>query len=68
MAFAHFCGTLGSTSRRVSRINPETGRELTVASLLGPGDVFDVICLLDHREHEAVMTAVDDLENHLCFQ
>lgn len=46
---------------RVYRENPDTGRELTVA-LLGPGDVFDIICLLDCREHEVLVTALDDLE------
>ena len=46
---------------RVNRINPETGRELTVA-LLGPGDGFDIISLLDHQEHEVATTALDDLE------
>ncbi len=46
---------------KISRINPDTGRELTIF-LLGPGDVFDVICLLDHREHEVIATALDDLE------
>ncbi|NIA20015.1 MAG: helix-turn-helix domain-containing protein [Xanthomonadaceae bacterium] len=46
---------------RVSRINYDTGRELTVA-LLGPGDVFDIICLLDYRKHEVLVTAIDDLE------
>lgn len=46
---------------RVNRINPDTGRELTIA-LLGPGDVFDIICLLDCREHEVLVTAIDDLE------
>ncbi len=46
---------------RVDRINPDTGRELTVA-LLGPGDVFDIICLLDYRKHEVFVTAIDDLE------
>lgn len=46
---------------RVCRTNPDSGRELTLA-LLGPGDVFDIICLLDHREHKVVVTAIDDLE------
>ena len=46
---------------KISRINAETGRELTIF-LLGPGDVFDVICLLDYREHEVVATAIDNLE------
>jgi CRP/FNR family transcriptional regulator len=46
---------------RVNRINPETGRELTVA-LLGPGDGFDIISLLDQREHKVATIALDDLE------
>ena len=46
---------------RVNRINPETGRELTVA-LLGPGDGFDIISLLDNHEHKVFTTALDDLE------
>ena len=46
---------------KVCRINPDTGRELTIF-LLGPGDVFDVICLLDYQEHEVEVTAIDDLE------
>ena len=46
---------------KISRINPDTGRELTIF-LLGPGDVFDIICLLDHREHGVIATAIDDLE------
>ena len=46
---------------KVCRINPDTGRELTIF-LLGPGDVFDVICLLDYQEHVVEVTAMDDLE------
>ncbi len=46
---------------KVSRINSDTGRELTIF-LLSPGDVFDVICLLDEREHNVEVTAIDDLE------
>ena len=46
---------------KVCRINPDTGRELTIF-LLGPGDVFDVICLLDYQQHEVEVTAIDDLE------
>ena len=46
---------------KISRINPDTGRELTIF-LLGPGDLFDVICLLDRREQEVIATALDDLE------
>ncbi len=46
---------------KVSRINPDTGRELTIF-LLSPGDVFDVICMLDEHEHHVEVTAIDDLE------
>ena len=46
---------------KVCRINPDTGRELTIF-LLGPGDVFDIISLLDYKEHEVEATAIDDLE------
>ena len=46
---------------KVSQIHPDTGRELTVF-LLGPGDAFDVISFLDHKEHHVVTTAIDDLE------
>lgn len=46
---------------KVSQIHPDTGRELTIF-LLGPGDAFDVISLLDHEEHNVVTTTIDDLE------
>lgn len=46
---------------KVSRANPETGREQTIF-LLGPGDVFDVVCLLDGEPHDVDATTIDDLE------
>jgi CRP-like cAMP-binding protein len=46
---------------KVSRTNPETGREQTIF-LLGPGDVFDIICLLDGKAHDVDTSAMDDLE------
>jgi CRP-like cAMP-binding protein len=46
---------------KLSRSNPETGRSL-VLFLLGPGDGFDVVTLLDGRPHEIEPQAVDDLE------
>jgi CRP/FNR family transcriptional regulator len=46
---------------KVYRANPETGREQTIF-LLGPGDVFDVICLLDGEPHDVDATTIDDLE------
>lgn len=46
---------------KVFQIDPNTGRELTIF-LLAPGDMFDVVCLLDGREHCIQTTAIDDLE------
>jgi CRP/FNR family cyclic AMP-dependent transcriptional regulator len=46
---------------KVSRTNPETAREQTIF-LLGPGDVFDAICLLDGKLHNVDVTTIDDLE------
>ena len=46
---------------KVERINPDTGRNLTI-TLLGPGDGFDVLPLLDGRKHNVLFIAVDDLE------
>lgn len=46
---------------KVSVYNPDSGRE-HILFLIGPGDGFDVISLLDGEWHEAVATALDDLE------
>jgi len=46
---------------RVSVHNPENGRE-HVLFLVGPGDGFDLISLLDGEWHDAVATALDDME------
>ncbi|MBW2185794.1 MAG: Crp/Fnr family transcriptional regulator [Deltaproteobacteria bacterium] len=46
---------------KVSVYNPENGRE-HILFLLGPGDGFDLISLLDSEWHEAVATALDDME------
>ena len=46
---------------KVGRINPETGRMVTLF-LLGPGDAFDVISLLDGEPHPVSLEARDDLE------
>ena len=43
------------------RINPNTGKELTI-SLLRPGDGFDVLPLLDGKKHNISFMALDDLE------
>lgn len=46
---------------RVSVYNPENGRE-HILFLIGPGDGFDLISLLDGEWHDAVATALDDIE------
>ncbi len=46
---------------KMGRINPETGRIVTLF-LLGPGDAFDVISLLDGEPSPVTLEAKDDLE------
>ncbi len=46
---------------KMGRVNPETGRMIALF-LLKPGDVFDVISLLDGRPHQVTLEAVDDME------
>ncbi len=46
---------------KMGRINPETGRMVTLF-LLKPGDVFDVISLLNGKPHRSTLEAIDDLE------
>ena len=46
---------------KMGRVNPETGRMITLF-MLGPGDAFDVISLLDGNPHDAILEARDDLE------
>jgi CRP-like cAMP-binding protein len=46
---------------KVSVYNPDTGRE-HILFLIGPGDGFDLISLLDGAWHDAVATALDDME------
>lgn len=45
----------------VSKINFDTDREYII-NILVPGDIYDVICLLDKKEHDVIATALDDLE------
>ncbi len=49
---------------RVEVINARTGKPFTL-SLLGPGDGFDVVTLLDGASHDVNTVAVNDL--HLIF-
>jgi CRP-like cAMP-binding protein len=45
----------------ISVINFDTDREYII-DILGPGDIYDVICLLDTKEHDVIATALDDME------
>ena len=45
----------------VSKVNFEIDREYII-NILEPGDIYDVICLLDKKEHDVIATALDDLE------
>lgn len=46
---------------KLSKINPKNGREYII-SILDTGDVFDVISLLDTKEHEVNIEAIDELQ------
>ncbi|MEA2116150.1 MAG: Crp/Fnr family transcriptional regulator, partial [Thermodesulfobacteriota bacterium] len=46
---------------KVAVYNPDNGRE-HIMFLIGPGDGFDLISLLDDEWHDAVATALDDME------
>jgi len=43
------------------KINPDTGKGIALA-ILGEGDAFDVITLLDGKEHDPVALALDDVQ------
>jgi len=45
----------------LTRVNPETGRVVTLYTL-GAGDAFDVITLLDGKEHDLHPVALESLE------
>ncbi len=46
---------------KVTRTNPDTGKEF-ILFLMGPGDGFDVIPLLNGKAHNVSFVAMDDLE------
>jgi len=46
---------------KVSTINPSNGREYII-SLLNKGDVFDVISLLDAKEHEVNIETIEEVQ------
>jgi len=45
----------------LQRSHPDTGRAVTLW-LLGPGDVFDIVTLLDGKPHDITPMAIDDVE------
>ena len=44
----------------IMRVNPQSGRSITL-SLLGPGDGVDVVTLLNNSPHEIQSVAIDDV-------
>lgn len=49
---------------KIARANGSTGRELTLW-LLGPGDGFDVVSLLDGQPHDVAAWALDEVQGYL---
>ena len=45
----------------ILKVNPETGKSV-VLSILGEGEVFDVISLLNTEEHDPIAVALDDIQ------
>ena len=46
---------------KISQINPETSKEQTLY-LLGRGDMFDLVSLLDGRQHDYISVALEESE------
>ncbi len=46
---------------KLTRMHQETGRAITLW-LLGPGDGYDIVSLLDGREHDILPVVLDDVE------
>ena len=45
----------------IIQVNPDTGKSIAL-SILGKGDAFDVITLLDEKERDSVAIALDDVQ------
>ena len=45
----------------ILKVNPETGKSV-VLSILGEGEVFDIISLLNTEEHDPIAVALDDIQ------
>jgi CRP-like cAMP-binding protein len=46
---------------KVSQISLESGKEQTL-QILAQGSMYDVVTLLDGKEHESILTALDDVQ------
>lgn len=46
---------------KASQVNIETGKEYIIF-LLSPGDIFDIIALMEKREHPIILEAIDDVD------
>lgn len=47
---------------KTSQVNPETGKEYIIA-LLSPGDIFDIIALMEKQENSVILEAMDDVRS-----
>jgi len=47
---------------KTSQVNPETGKEYII-SLLSPGDIFDIIALMEKQENSVILEAMDDVRS-----
>jgi len=45
---------------KISQTNPQNGNEYIIF-LLAPGDIFDVIALMEKREHAVILEAIDNV-------
>ncbi len=45
----------------IKRTNPENGREITL-DVIYPGDSFDVVCLLDNKPHNVIISPLNSIK------
>lgn len=45
----------------IIKVNPETGKAIAL-SILGEGDAFDVVTLLDDKQHDPIAVALDNIQ------
>jgi len=56
----HFCHIILEGRLKITQIDPKTGRSIA-PFLLECGDIYDIFCLLDGKEHEVFPIAMDNL-------